>query len=93
MTDTTTQPPPAPSGPSMPPTIDVRVLAHGFTRADVENALDKATRGPAREHWRPAVVERFEQPACPFDLEDPKALAADAGYHWSYAVYRAAGNE
>lgn len=77
--------------------LQVRVLAWGFTGADLEHAVDLATLGPRARHWTAASedIERCREPHCPFVVGDPASLAYDRDEklgHWAYAVYRVAGN-
>jgi hypothetical protein len=69
--------------------IAVRVSAWGVTQADVEHALYKAEMQPARNGWEFAEPERLTGMPCPIDVRnpDPTTIAADAGYHWAYAVH------
>jgi len=60
----------------------------GFNEADAEHALYKAKQPDARAAWEFVQIERKIAPTCPVDVADMKALAADDGYHWAYAVYR-----
>jgi hypothetical protein len=68
------------------PRVPVRLLAWGVTDADVEHAIHRAEIGPGRAEWAFAV-ERLREIPCRLDLSDPKALAAEAGYHWAYVAY------
>lgn len=77
--------------------LPVRVLAWGFTGADLAHAVDLATLGPRADNWVAADgdVERFQEPRCPFVVGDPASLAYDRDPrlgHWAYAVYRVAEN-
>lgn len=70
------------------PAKQLRARLWGTTGADVEYALHRATYGPSRAGWNLADVERLESSACPFDVEDPSAIAGERGERWAYVVHR-----
>jgi hypothetical protein len=70
--------------------VAVHVQAWGVTNADIEHALYRAEVQPSRHGWEFAEIERLTGVPCPLDVRNPgpRALAADAGYHWAYLVRR-----
>jgi hypothetical protein len=77
----------AQSASSHAPTVPVRAQLWGVTEADIDYALRKAKAGEFRRTWEFATIERLSGIPCPLDMHDPKAIAAEQGYHWAYVVY------
>lgn len=79
------------SPPSAPTADDsrvrVRLLAWGLTQGHAETAARYAESKASRASWEFAQVEQATSDACPIDITDPKAIAADLGPGWAYAVY------
>jgi hypothetical protein len=67
--------------------VRVSLLAWGFTRADIEHAVDKAMRGEARKGWDFVDVTRLDEVPCPLNIDDGRALAAEQEHYWAYVVY------
>lgn len=66
----------------------MRLLAWGVTEADQERAIHRAGQSPSRNRWD-FEIERASGTTCPLNLDDPKALASERGYHWAYIVLKA----
>lgn len=73
--------------------MPVRVRAWGLTDEEAEAAVKRSVQGWGRSGWEIAVVERLTGAPCPLDVNDPRALAAQADFGWAYAVYRHRGTD
>lgn len=69
------------------PRVRVRVQAWGATKAELDDALRRATQGWGRVRWEFADPQQTVGGACPINARDPKAIAAASDYGWAYAVY------
>lgn len=86
---TATQPGSAPT-PVLQRTTRVRLRVWGATESDVERAITEAHTGWGRRTWDVVETERLTGLPCPIDVRnpDPKAIVADAGYHWAFIALR-----
>ena len=69
------------------PTVPVRLRAWGATEDDVERAIAAARKPWSHRTWTITRVERLTGVPNPLPKYDPKMIAADAGYGWSYVAY------
>jgi hypothetical protein len=67
--------------------IPVRAYVWGASETGIKKAVDRA----GRTFWSLAEVNRLTGLSCPFDTDDPHAIAADRDDDWAYAVYRSSG--
>jgi hypothetical protein len=65
----------------------MRARVWGVNETEIERALHKARWGQGRGGWEYDDVERLTGEDCPIDVADPKAVAAERGEFWAYAVY------
>jgi hypothetical protein len=70
--------------------ITVSLLVWGATDEQAEQAARRAGEGESRKSWDFVDVQRLAGTASPINVDDPKAIAADADAGWAYAVYRSA---
>lgn len=66
------------------PPVQLHVWA--ATDADAERAIRNATIGAGRVDWT-LDVRRSDAPRATLNLEDPSAIAAEAGARWAYVAY------
>ncbi len=70
--------------------VRVQARVWGASDADADTALRQAQRGWGRGAWDFGDVERLVGGACPLNVRDRTALAAEQGNDWAYVVHRGA---
>ncbi len=69
------------------PTVPVRLRAWGADESGVDQAVAQARKVWSHRTWDITRVERLTGVPNPLPKYDPKMIAADAGYGWSYVAY------